>query len=141
MSIIKKVISKIFPSTQAIRVRPWIMANGDRTLRLNYDLDENSVVFDLGGYEGQWSSDLFSKYQCTIFVFEPFPEFARNIQNRFSKNFKIKVFGYGLGKENKRITLYSQNDASSTFKTSGQSSEIEIVKASYFISDDNVKVI
>ena len=35
-------------------------------LRLDYNLNENSVVFDLGGYEVQWASDIFSKYLSSI---------------------------------------------------------------------------
>ena len=49
----------------------WFRDCGDQTKRLDYDLDENSVVFDLGGYEGQWASDIFSRYCCTVYVFEP----------------------------------------------------------------------
>jgi len=37
---------------QRKRVIPWFAVNGDQTLRLNYDLDANSLVFDLGGYKG-----------------------------------------------------------------------------------------
>ena len=50
-------------------INQWYDDNGDKTHRLNYDLDENAIVFDLGGYEGQWSSDIFSKYCCHIYIF------------------------------------------------------------------------
>ena len=33
-----------------LRVKPWLDANGEEDLRLNYDLNERSVVFDVGGY-------------------------------------------------------------------------------------------
>ena len=57
---------------QMRRVRPWFAEDGDYTYRLNYDsLDKNSIVVDLGGYKGQWASDIFSKYQSRVFVFEP----------------------------------------------------------------------
>ena len=36
----------------------WRRADGDRTLRLDYDLNENSVVFDLGGYSQTTSGAL-----------------------------------------------------------------------------------
>ncbi len=69
---------------QAIRCAPWFRDNGDKTLRLNYDLNQNSVVIDLGGYEGQWSSDLFSKYCCNIYIFEPYQEYVSKIKDRFN---------------------------------------------------------
>jgi len=40
----------------------WFRDNGDRTHRINYDLDRDSIVFDLGGFEGSWSADIFEKY-------------------------------------------------------------------------------
>lgn len=131
-------MNRVFPTKQARRVKPWFKVNGDKTLRLNYTLDENSIVFDLGGYEGQWCSDIFSKYQCSIFVFEPFHKYANNIRERFSKNSRIKIFDFGLGKEDKRFLLYSNDDASSVFKQQGESHEIEIKKASHFLKSNSI---
>jgi len=135
MSITKRFFRKIFPTVQAKRVKPWLMINGDKTYRLDYDLDENSVVFDLGGYEGQWASDIFSKFRCTVFVFEPYRKYATNIQNRFSRNSHIKVFDFGLGKEESQLTLYSNDDSSSIFKKHGQAFTIDLKKASDFIGN------
>ena len=36
------------------QVERWFADDGDNTLRLNYPLDENSVVFDVGAYKGAW---------------------------------------------------------------------------------------
>jgi FkbM family methyltransferase len=141
MSMLKQVVRKIFPSKQAKRVKPWKQINGDKTLRLNYDLDNFSVVFDLGGYEGQWASDIFSKYQCTVFVFEPYLPYAGDIKSRFEKNTHIKVYNFGLGKEDKRLELYPSKDASSIFKKNGVPSIIEIRKASTFIRSANIRMI
>jgi FkbM family methyltransferase len=141
MSILKKVASKLFPSVQSKRVKPWFKANGDKTLRLNYELNENSIVFDLGGYEGQWASDIFSKYQPSIFVFEPFERFAANIKERFQLNKKIQVFSFGLGKEKQTFTIYSDGDSTSVFKKDGQPYNIQISKASTFIADQGIRFI
>lgn len=138
MSKLAKIINKIFPSQQAKRVKPWVTINGDKTLRLDYDLNASSLVFDLGGYEGQWSSDIFSKYQCNILVFEPFRPFALNIRNRFYKNEKIRVFDFGLGKADEKINLYSNKDASSSFKQEGDVHEIEIKNATNFIRENHI---
>ena len=35
------------------RVLPWKYAKGDDTLRLNYALKSNSLVYDVGGYKGR----------------------------------------------------------------------------------------
>ncbi|MFM9839133.1 MAG: FkbM family methyltransferase [Cyclobacteriaceae bacterium] len=118
-----------------------MIAKGDKTLRLNYELHKDSIVFDLGGYEGQWASDIFSKYQCTIYLFEPFKPYCENIRSRFSKNDNLKIFDFGLGLSDKILKLYSQDDASSVFKQSGVAHDIEIKKASDFIAKLNTPFI
>ena len=138
---IKKIFNKIFPSQQAKRVKPWVLAKGDKTLRLNYELSSDSIVFDLGGYEGQWASDIFSKYQCTIYLFEPFKPYCENIRSRFSKNGKLKIFDFGLGQSDKVLKLYAMDDASSVFKQNGVPHDIEIKNASDFIRNLDVPLI
>jgi FkbM family methyltransferase len=116
------------------RCIPWFRDQGDKTLRLKYDLTEQSIVFDLGGYEGQWTADIFSKYACTIFVFEPHLVYAQNIRNRFSPNPKIKVFDFGLSDVDKKLSLNLSSDSSSLFKRGDQEVEVELRKASDFMT-------
>lgn len=51
--------------------RQWYADNGDGTLRLDYDLNENSIVFDIGSSVGDWSVPIHNRYHCTIHAFEP----------------------------------------------------------------------
>ena len=75
----------------------WKNDNGNMIRRLDYsEPNSNSVVFDLGGYEGQWASDIFSKYQCQIIIFEPCLRFAAQIGKRFENNNNIMVCPFGL---------------------------------------------
>ena len=108
---------KIYKSPQEIRVEPWFRDNGDKTLRLDYALDENSIVFDIGGYEGQWASDIFSKYCCIIHVFEPVKQFSQNIMKRFEKNNKIITHNIGLAAEDATAKIKVASDSSSVFRT------------------------
>ena len=62
-------------------VAKWFSDNGDQTLRVNYQLSENSNVIDLGGYEGKWSKKIQDIYGCNVHIFEPIPEFYENIKN------------------------------------------------------------
>ena len=116
-----KLIQKVFsgpipPSVQSHRVIPWFKVNGDKTLRLDYDLAPDSIVFDLGGYEGQWASDIYSKYRCRIFVFEPYLPYAENIKNRFVRNSDISVFEVGLSGSTKEEILNVCQDSSSAYR-------------------------
>ena len=52
----------LYLSPQERRLLPWLAVEGDATLRVDYDLDQDSLVFDLGGFTGQWASDIFGRY-------------------------------------------------------------------------------
>lgn len=123
------------------RVRPWIDDKGDKTLRVAYDLEEGSMVFDLGGYEGQWASDIFSRYCPTIHIFEPVGEFADDIEARFKKNNKVFVHKFGLANQNGNAKLAIDRDGSSAFKNGGDQVEIALVKAADFLSEKKVAAI
>lgn len=120
---------------------PWFADNGDRTLRLDYDLDMDSLVFDLGGYVGQWASDIYSMYRCTIHVFEPVPEYAAGIRRRFSRNSDIYVHQFGLAGQSQTTRIGLDGDGSSILKPGRKAVEIELVRASDFLEQNAVRQI
>ncbi len=126
---------------QSKQVALWFANNGDQTLRLNYYLNENSVVFDLGGYKGQWASDIFSKYLCTIYIFEIYQIFAQNIEERFRENNKIKVFPFALSNHTGDELIKVSDDASSIYLKDGQTAPIKLIKASEFIAENKIQKI
>jgi FkbM family methyltransferase len=126
---------------QAERVKPWLDVNGDQTLRMDYPLNNNSVVFDLGGYEGQWASDIYSRYRCKIYIFEPVPQFAKEIKQRFLKNPDIHVQDFGLSDKDGKIKLSMEANATSAYKESDDSVEVELRKANHFIKEKNIESI
>jgi FkbM family methyltransferase len=128
---LKRLVSRLpralLPLRQKLMVRLWWADGGDQALRFNYDLDENSVVLDLGGYDGQWAGELFWRYGCRIFVFEPVAAFAEKIRAKFEKNNRIEVLQYGLGASTRKETLHIDANASSIYGKSGDVEEIKIV--------------
>lgn len=134
---------KLSPEEIAFRrVQPWVKAKGDLTLRLDYEfLNPKSVVFDLGGYEGQWASDIFGKYGSKVFVFEPMLEYAKFIEKRFKHNQAIKVFRFGIGARNETIALSLDENASSAYKASSKKIDGRLCKASDFLKKENIKKI
>ncbi len=118
ISLVQKLYRHFFPRPKTPRelvVAQWEAAAGDKTLRLTYPLTSEDIVWDVGGYEGQWASDLFAKYQPTIHVFEPVAVFAQNISERFAKNPKIHVHRYGVSDRNTTETISIIGDRASTF--------------------------
>jgi FkbM family methyltransferase len=91
----------------------WTKDNGDSVLRFEYTLAENAVVFDVGGFEGNWSAEIFARYNADIYIFEPQLEFFEQIVRRFKVNSKIKVFPFGIGGKSENVLFQSQGDRSS----------------------------
>jgi len=121
--------------------KKWREDNGDFTLRLDYpELTSNDIVFDLGGYIGQWTSDIFSKYRCNIYVFEIVNKYFNFIQNRFLKNDKITVFPFGLGGVTKDTIVSLSNDSSSIIRNqrNQEKEHVKIVRASSFLSEKGI---
>jgi FkbM family methyltransferase len=108
------------------------------TMRLEYGLASDSVVFDLGGYEGQWASDIFSRYCCNVFVFEPVPEFAAALAKRFARNPKVKVHAFGLGGETCSCEIAVDGASSSLCRGGERRMAIEIRRAKEFLEEQRI---
>ncbi|HVP08373.1 MAG TPA: FkbM family methyltransferase [Burkholderiales bacterium] len=128
-------------SPAEVRVAKWRAAQGDATLRLDYELSERSTVFDLGGYQGQWASDIHAMYGCRVYVFEPVPAFAEQIARRFRRNPRIRVFPFGLAARSETVRLGLAQDATSTFKPGAESVEARLVGISEFLRSEGVGTI
>lgn len=120
-------------SIQDIRRAPWFRDNGDKTLRLNYNLSSHSLVFDLGGYDGQWTSDIYGKYAPTVYVFEVLPKYAENIKQRFIHNQDIQVFAFGLSNKSGKIDLSFDENATSAYKKSSNTAKGLLKDANIFL--------
>ena len=120
----------------------WNKVCGEYTLRLNYPLSKHSIVFDLGGYRGEWSSGVYAMYQCNIKVFEPHPSFYKYLNHMFRSNKKITVFPFGLGKEKAHAQLYSNEFSSSIHnQVSEKKVDITIKKFLDFVKKEEIKSI
>ncbi len=119
-------------------LKRWINDGGDNRFRFDYELDEHSVVLDLGGYEGQWANDIYSRYRCRILVFEPVGSFARNITERFRRNPDISVFQCGLGATSRMETIYVHGAGSSTLRKRSNAERIEIVAVDKWFEEHGV---
>jgi FkbM family methyltransferase len=114
------------PTRKELAHKEWLAANGDKTFRLDYPLGADALVLDLGGYEGQWASDIFARYLCRIHVFEPVPAFADGIVRRFASNPNIKVHCLALGPEHGDMTLSLQGNATSSEAGSGDQMKVSV---------------
>jgi len=92
--------------------------------RFDYPLTENSIVLDVGAYDGEWFQKIMAAYNPWIFAFEPVPQFySKCIQKA---NSKVKVFNYGLGEKDESTTIYVGNAPDGTNGTHGDSTSLFI---------------
>jgi len=126
-------------SIQAKRVEKWCKDKGDETLRLDYNLNENSIVFDIGGYIGEFARDIYCKYSSNIYVFEPVPEFCFQIKTRFINTPKVRIFNFGLGKRNLSTLINLEDNSSSLHTVGSKTITIEIKSFNEFIEIYNIE--
>lgn len=93
-------------------------------LRFDYPLDEESLVFDVGGYRGDWAHGIAEKYNPYIYIFEPIPQFYSFIKQRFQKNEKVTAYNLGL-LDKRRVGCMSVNEDCSSL---------------YFVANDTMMV-
>jgi len=96
-----------------LEVNRWFRDRGDETLRLDYPLQEDSVVFDLGGYKGDFAAAIHERYKCKVFLFEPVLAFYQVCANRFKGNPKIACFHFGLSSAEGEFYISDEDNASS----------------------------
>lgn len=133
------ISAKLSRSPQDSWLAAWRQVQGDKTLRLDYNLDASSIVFDIGGYEGNWTSDIFSMYRCTIHVFEPVIEFAERIETRFSRNSNIYTHRFGLSEQNRKSHISVNRDSSSLYRPGSDVRDARLVRAIDFMQEYHVE--
>lgn len=79
-----------------MEIKDWFNERGDDTLALDWDLNENSHVWEIGGFEGRWAQQIWDKFHCYITIFEPQLWAVERLRERFEGNEKIEIRPYGL---------------------------------------------
>lgn len=101
------------------RVRAFKRAHGKVTPAKFENIKASSIVFDLGGYEGQWAADMRARYDCTVHIFEPHPKFSAKLAERFSSDPKVHCHSFAIGGVDGTLQLSDDKDASSAFVLDG----------------------
>ncbi len=102
----------------------WYKDDGDNTLTVNYPLTENSLVFDVGGYQGDWSARIAQKYNPFILIFEPVKSFYEATKARFENSPKVGVFNFGLGARNEEVKISLEGYGSHVCSSSDDSETV-----------------
>ena len=119
----------------------WHADKGDYTHRLNYALNESSIVFDLGGHKGWFTEQINNKYESKIFCFEPVKDFAREIDAKFKDFSNIKTFPLAVSNKNGKDVIYYNNDSSSTHVKTNNALDIDCITLDKIMLDNNINEI
>jgi FkbM family methyltransferase len=92
-------------------------------LVLNLGLGVQSVVMDFGGYSGDYTAAVFNEYHCHIHVFEPVPQFATSLRERFSESNEVQIHGFGVA-ETDEVRLFGIADDATGYFSTGNSVEV-----------------
>jgi len=148
---IKKVADKTIKriqrktDSQFVALEKWYKEDPHNLKRSTFEhLTEDSIVFDLGGYEGEWASDIIARYNCNIYIFEPVSEYFEIIKERFKHNPKVFCFQVGLSDKSYKTEINIDEFASSIFNESKNSSvqeSIQIKSFNTFVAELQLKEI
>lgn len=116
----------------------WISDNGDNTLRLDYELNPNSVVIDAGAYLGDFAYNINLKYNCIVFALEPIKDFYDSMEERFSQNPKVIPLNYALTNSTSEFDISLDGDASSFTFDDLKSCKVLGKDVKEFIEENNV---
>jgi FkbM family methyltransferase len=118
------ILTYVDGHTQYRHLSEFFSRGGDSQLSYFPELTEDSVIWDLGSYTGEYSTEIYDKYRCTCYGFEPVKDlYDRSLSN---ENDKIKFFNFGLGKENGTFSISVSEDESSFMLEGGKREDCKV---------------
>jgi hypothetical protein len=75
-------------------------------LRYEYPLKPDDLVVDVGGYEGKFANEIYKRYGCRVWCYEPV--FFRNLVESVAGG--VIVLPFGLGRVAREETFYVKGD-------------------------------
>ena len=120
-------------------LKRWFGDNGDITHRVNYNLNQDSIVFDLGGYIGEWSDTIQKKYNSKIYIFEPVFKHFSELEKKFEHKENIKIYNFGLSNQTYDTEIIHDGASSSLYLLEGEKEKIKLINFEEFIKSENIK--
>ncbi|MCC5951653.1 MAG: FkbM family methyltransferase [Acidimicrobiia bacterium] len=90
------------------------------------DLDEHSVVLDVGAFVGQWCEKVVERYGATVHAFEPAPQAVAALRRRSAADPRIVTHPVGLSDRDTTATMEIHGPGSNVYSTTGEGDVVEI---------------
>ena len=135
----KRIRRRIFPNQHEKIVKIWHRDHGEDMLKFSFNnLNSYSIILDVGGFKGDWSSEIFSRYGSKIHIFEPVKQNINYIENRFKNNKNIFIHSFGLGNKNAAIQISLDGVSSSVYRKTKESEKIQIVDIVSWLEENKI---
>jgi len=118
-------------------VLAWkILQPGNR--RFKYPLNAESLVYDIGGFEGDYTAEIRRLFGCVVYIFEPDPESFSGLEARFKGDPQVVLIKGALSSKDGSATLQTAGEASRLLGTTdGQGTCVSLINAVDFIVNHN----
>ena len=133
-------VLRIIYNTKARSRFLWNIRKGDTKLTMNYPLDNNSIVVDVGSYKGEFIEKLNKRHQPIIHAIEPIEEFNDYLSKKFQNYPNIIIHKFGILDKTKKVTISKLGAGSSIYdRKEGASKElISLVSMSEFMKNEKL---
>lgn len=101
--------------------------DGGNAMLYDVAVQTGHLVIDAGGYKGEWTAGMLTRYGCRSHLYEPIPQFAAHCRTLFEKNRLVTVELAALGGSNRTTTFGVLDDATTEFVDAGQAIEATVV--------------
>ena len=91
-------------------------AGGNNLLYVDLPLTQEDLVIDAGGYRGEWTAGMLTRYGCRSELFEPVPAFAAHCRALYQHNDRVRVHQAALGGSNRTTQFSLADNGTSEFR-------------------------
>lgn len=108
--------------------RRWEANGGHHGTRFDFDVAEDDVVLDVGGFDGNFTADFLDRHDPgAIHVFEPLGSFQDAIEEQFADDDRVVLHDYGLGGWTRVEEMAVAGSSSSLYRSNtGDTARVEI---------------
>lgn len=114
-------------------IQQFVMDGYTEKLFMDLNIRKEDTAIILGGYKGESASKLL-KYNCKVIIFEPIPEFALELRNKFiTKN--VVVYDCAASNRDSDYVIFLNGEASSNVVKSDESIIVKCINFSKYLEN------